>query len=77
MRDGLPLVTSSRHLYPLYAADPLYRPASRVVSQGLTPMNIAAIRRARVRSREVSERKQVGDAESLVNAVGTGLEEGE
>lgn len=30
-------------------------------------MNIGAIR-ARMRTREVSERKQVGDAESLLNA---------
>lgn len=39
-------------------------------SQGLTPMNAAVIRalaRSRTRGREVSERKQVGDAESWVN----------
>jgi hypothetical protein len=40
--------------------------AAAASSQGLTPMNIAVIR-AKVWSREVSERKQVGDAESLVN----------
>ncbi|PGG95708.1 hypothetical protein AJ79_09916 [Helicocarpus griseus UAMH5409] len=67
MRDGLPLVSSSRHFYPLYTTSPSQL-TSRVASQGLTPMNVEAIRaRLRVSSREVSERKQVGDAESFVN----------
>ncbi|KLJ08366.1 hypothetical protein EMPG_16197 [Blastomyces silverae] len=82
MRDGQPLVSSSRHFYPLLH-DTSSSPSpsttrSRVVSQGLTPMNIEAIRRARAHQqdtrggrnnggREVSERKQVGDAVSLVS----------
>ncbi|KAJ5112634.1 hypothetical protein N7532_000679, partial [Penicillium argentinense] len=40
---------------------------SAAPSRGLTPMNVQALR-SRVRSREVSERKQVGDAESLFHA---------
>ncbi|QSS61175.1 hypothetical protein I7I51_03347 [Histoplasma capsulatum] len=83
MRDGQPLVNSSRHFYPLLH-DTLAQTTttasttrSRVVSQGLTPMNIEAIRRARSHQgglcrrrgsgRDVSERKQVGDAASLVS----------
>ncbi|PGH29240.1 hypothetical protein GX50_08003 [[Emmonsia] crescens] len=96
MRDGQPLVSSSRHFYPLLhdntsssssssssssTSTATTTTRSRVVSQGLTPMNIEAIRRARVHqrgmpgggsvSREVSERKQVGDAVSLVSGEGT------
>ncbi|OJD11336.1 hypothetical protein AJ78_07873 [Emergomyces pasteurianus Ep9510] len=95
MRDGQLLVSSSRHFYPLLAetsssssslsssttrAITAATTRSRVVSQGLTPMNIEAIRRARAHqrgmagggsgSREVSERKQVGDAVSLVSGEG-------
>ncbi|KKZ65434.1 hypothetical protein EMCG_08733 [[Emmonsia] crescens] len=93
MRDGQPLVSSSRHFYPLLhdntssstttATTTTTTTRSRVVSQGLTPMNIEAIRRARIHqrqmpgggsvSREVSERKQVGDAVSLVSGEGKGM----
>ncbi|PGG99636.1 hypothetical protein GX51_06191 [Blastomyces parvus] len=82
MRDGQPLVSSSRHFYPLLhdtspSSSSSTTTRSRVVSQGLTPMNIEAIRRARAHQREiggrssssweVSERKQVGDTVSLVS----------
>lgn len=61
MRDGRVRFSTSHRLHPFYSEpDP-------APSQGLTPMNIGAIR-ARMRTREVSERKQVGDAESLLNA---------
>ncbi|RJE17549.1 hypothetical protein PHISCL_10113 [Aspergillus sclerotialis] len=58
MRDGRIRVTTSHRLQPFYS-DPGPRQP-----QGLTPMNISF---ARMRNREVSERKQVGDAESLMN----------
>ncbi|GAD94529.1 [Pyruvate dehydrogenase [lipoamide]] kinase [Paecilomyces variotii No. 5] len=42
-------------------------PPPQSPSRGLTPMNTQALR-SKVRNREVSERKQVGDAESLINS---------
>lgn len=57
MSDGRALVRSSRHFYPTLLSSS---------DQGLTAMNIAIIR-SRGRTREVTERKQVGDAESLVH----------
>lgn len=36
-------------------------------TQGLTLGSVGAAVRSRLRSREVSERRQVGDAESMVN----------
>lgn len=60
MRDGRVRFTTSHRLHPNYIGpDP--KPAP---SRGLTPMNVQALR-SRLHSREVSERKQVGDAESL------------
>lgn len=62
MRDGRVRVTTSHRLHPSYIeTEP--RPAQ---SRGLTPMNVQGLR-SRMRRREVSERKQVGDAESLLN----------
>lgn len=61
MRDGRVRFTTSHRLHPFYT-EPDPPP-----SQGLTPMNIQAVR-ARMRNREVPERKQVGDVESLINA---------
>lgn len=63
MRDGRVRFSNSHRLHLSYTEpDPLPDP-----SQGLTPMNIQAVR-ARMRNREVPERKQVGDVESLINA---------
>lgn len=59
MRDGRVRFSTSHRLHPFYT-EPDPPP-----SQGLTPMNI---RSARMRNREVSERKQVGDAAILLNA---------
>lgn len=61
MRDGRVPFSTSHRLHPSY-----FEPDTQP-SQGLTPMNVQAIR-AKMRNREVSERKQVGDAESLINA---------
>lgn len=58
MRDGRVRFSTSHRLHPFYS-EPDPPP-----SQGLTLMNIQA---ARMRNREVSERKQVGDAESMLN----------
>jgi len=62
MRDGRTRFTTSHRLHPNYI-----EPAPKVSSRGLTPMNVQA-HSSRLRSREVSERKQVGDAESLFHA---------
>lgn len=59
MRDGRVRFSTSHRLHPFYT-EPDPPP-----SQGLTPMNIQS---ARMRNREVSERKQVGDAAILLNA---------
>lgn len=72
MRDGRVRFTTSHRLHPFYI-EPEPKPAP---SRGLTPMNVQALR-SRVRSREVSERKQVGDAESLFNSEQRQREEGE
>ncbi|KAJ5784958.1 uncharacterized protein N7503_010170 [Penicillium pulvis] len=61
MRDGRVRPTTSHRLHPFYYGEPEPQPAP---PRGLTPMNVQA-HRTRIRSREVSERKQVGDAESL------------
>lgn len=63
MRDGRVRFTTSHRLHPFYI-EPESKPAA---SRGLTPMSVQALR-SRVRTREVSERKQVGDAESLFHA---------
>lgn len=61
MRDGQVRFSNSHRLHPFYTEpDP-------IPTQGLTPMNIQAVR-ARMRNREIPERKQVGDVESLINA---------
>ena len=72
MRDGRVRFTISHRLHPDYI-DPGPKPAP---SRGLTPMNVQALR-SRVRSREVSERKQVGDTESLFHAEQRQREESE
>lgn len=59
MRDGRVRFSTSHRLHPFYT-EPDPPP-----SQGLTPMNIQS---ALMRNREVSERKQVGDAAILLNA---------
>lgn len=56
MKDGRTLVRSIRHFHHPHSSS----------SQALTSMNMAVIR-SMVGTREVSERKQVGDAESLVH----------
>lgn len=61
MRDGRVRFSTSHRLHPFYS-EPDPPP-----SQGLTPMNIRAMRE-RMQNREVSTRKQVGDAESRLNA---------
>ncbi|KAJ5666409.1 uncharacterized protein N7477_008857 [Penicillium maclennaniae] len=58
--DGRVRFTTSHRLHPDYIG-PDSTPAP---SRGLTLMNVQALR-TRLRTREVSERKQVGDAESL------------
>ncbi|KAJ5471647.1 hypothetical protein N7530_009004 [Penicillium desertorum] len=63
MRDGRIRITTSHRLHhPIYN-DPECKPPSR----GLTLMNAQA-HYARMLSREVSERKQVGDMESLFHS---------
>ncbi|KAJ5444693.1 uncharacterized protein N7458_008565 [Penicillium daleae] len=63
MRDGRTRFNTSHRLHPIYIEPgPKSGP-----SRGLTPMNVQA-HRSRMRSREVSERKQVGDAESLFHS---------
>ncbi|KAJ5702952.1 hypothetical protein N7488_010500 [Penicillium malachiteum] len=54
--------TTSHRLHPFFYGEPEPKPAP---PRGLTPMNVQALR---IRSREVSERKQVGDAESMFHA---------
>ncbi|KAJ5273339.1 hypothetical protein N7478_008464 [Penicillium angulare] len=61
MRDGRVRPTTSHRLHPFFYGEPEPKPAP---PRGLTPMNVQALR-SRVHSREISERKQVGDAESL------------
>lgn len=61
MRDGRVRFTTSHRIHPFYL-QPELEP-----TQGLTPMNVQSLRN-RLRNREVSERKQVGDAASLINA---------
>ncbi|KAJ5902668.1 hypothetical protein N7495_003196 [Penicillium taxi] len=60
--DGRARFTTSHRLHPLYF-EPDHQPAP---SRGLTLMNAQSMR-SRMRSREVSERKQVGDTESMFN----------
>jgi len=72
MRDGRVRFTTSHRLHPNYI-DPGPKP---VPPRGLTPMNVQALR-SRLRSREVSERKQVGDAESLFHSEQRQREESE
>ncbi|KAJ5375721.1 hypothetical protein N7517_007727 [Penicillium concentricum] len=63
MRDGRVRITTSHRLHhPIYN-DPEYKPPPR----GLTLMNAQA-HYARMLSREISERKQVGDIESLLHS---------
>ncbi|KAJ5784116.1 uncharacterized protein N7518_009793 [Penicillium psychrosexuale] len=63
MRDGRIRITTSHRLQPFYN-DPEYDP---VPSRGLTLMNAQA-HYSRMLNREVSERKQVGDIESLFHS---------
>lgn len=63
MRDGRTRFNTSHRLHPTYI-EPETKSAS---SRGLTLMNVQA-HRSRMRDREVSERKQVGDAESLFHS---------
>ncbi|KAJ6100161.1 hypothetical protein N7467_001696 [Penicillium canescens] len=63
MRDGRVRITTQHRLHPVYN-EPEPNPAP---PRGLTLMNAQA-HYARMRSREVSERKQVGDAESLFHS---------
>ncbi|KAJ5780192.1 hypothetical protein N7457_005352 [Penicillium paradoxum] len=63
MRDGRVRITTSHRLHPIYN-DPEYKPAP---ARGLTLMNAQA-HHNRMLSREVSERKQVGDIESLFHS---------
>jgi hypothetical protein len=64
MRDGRVRITTSHRLHhPIYN-DPEIKPAS---TRGLTLMNAQAHYK-RMLNREVSERKQVGDIESLVHS---------
>lgn len=63
MRDGQIRVTTSHRLHPIYN-DPEVKPRP---PRGLTLMNAQAHYK-RMLSREVSERKQVGDMESLFNS---------
>jgi hypothetical protein len=62
MRDGRARFTSFPRLHPAYPEPPSQAQPS---SQGLTLMS-AQLLRHRLRSREVSERKQVGDVESVL-----------
>ncbi|KAJ5175902.1 uncharacterized protein N7482_001779 [Penicillium canariense] len=61
--DGRTRFKTSHRLHPFYI-EPARKSAP---SRGLTPMNVQA-HQSRMRSREVSERKQVGDAESLFHS---------
>lgn len=63
MRDGRIRVTTTHRLHPKYN-DPEVKIGP---SRGLTLMNAQAHYK-RMLSREVSERKQVGDMESLFNS---------
>jgi hypothetical protein len=64
MRDGRVRITTSHRLHhPIYN-DPEIKPAP---SRGLTLMNAQAHYK-RILNREVSERKQVGDMESLFHS---------
>lgn len=63
MRDGRARFTSFPRLHPVYPEPPSQAQPSS--SQGLTLMS-AQLLRYRLRSREVSERKQVGDVESVL-----------
>ncbi|KAJ5739508.1 hypothetical protein N7533_012292 [Penicillium manginii] len=69
--DGRTRFTTSHRLHPIYI-----EPVPKISSRGLTPMNAQAHRK-RLQSREVSERKQVGDAESLFHAEERRREEAE